>query len=387
MKRQIIAIGLMCLMLGGCSNSKEKYDTAQSLAANGNYQEAIDTLQEIPKYKDSSSLIDQYNKQINDEKILVEAQELYDKKYYDESLKLLEENELKGELFEKICAERVEYYAQSEAYDNAISYLKRLPESEEIKNQISEYSTAKIYDSAVKAMSSGNLENAISIFQGLPSEFKDTKKFIELCKENIVYIGEWQAADRSKYYRDGRYLTEGVGDTINLQVSINRFGEISYKANGIFAKENNGILKWNYDGYTYEMSLTNADVGKYKTDDPGFLITTELQKPTTYAKYAYSEEKTSSQNAALEMAKDYLAALNFSKSALIEQLEYEGYSEEDANYAADNVSVDWDEQAYETAQNYLKLFTFDAWDLEEQLMHDGYTEVQARNAVEKCGLR
>lgn len=104
-------------------------------------------------------------------------------------------------------------------------------------------------------MSSGDLENAISIFQELPSEFKDTQKFLELCKENIIYIGEWQAADRSKYYRDGRYLTEGVGDTINLQVSINKFGEISYKANGIFAKEDNGILRWNYDGYTYEMSL------------------------------------------------------------------------------------------------------------------------------------
>lgn len=382
-KNVIILFGVTCLLLSGCSKNKELYNSAQSLAANEQYEEAIDILQGIPKYKDSSTLIEEY-KNAN---IELEAQDLYDQKNYDESLKLLEENGIKNELFEKICSERADYYAQSETYDVAISYLKRLPESEEIKNKIAEYTTEKIYSSGVDAMSKGNLEEAINTFQNLPSNFKDTQKFLDLCKENIIYIGKWEAADRSQFYRDGRYLTEGVGDSVNLQISINKSGEVSYKANGISATENNGLLKWNFDGYTYEMSLTYSDVDRYKPADPGFIIATKLQQPSTYAKYKYSTEETSTQNSALSRANSYLSALNFSKTGLIEQLKYEGFSEADANYAADNITVDWDEQAYKTAKHYLELFTFDAWDLEEQLMHDGFTEVQAKNAVEKCGLR
>ena len=37
-----------------------------------------------------------------------------------------------------------------------------------------------------------------------------------------------------------------------------------------------------------------------------------------------------------DSAKDYLSVMAFSKQGLIEQLEYEGYSEKEAQYGADN---------------------------------------------------
>lgn len=135
------------------------------------------------------------------------------------------------------------------------------------------------------------------------------------------------------------------------------------------------------------MNLSASDVTQYKPSNPGFQIITKLVKPIKYAKYLYTEEVTDNQTRALKTANEYLSVLNFSKSGLANQLIHDGFTNEEANYAVDNLTIDWDEQAYETAQTYLQLISFDAWDLEEQLMHDGFTEVQARNAVKKCGLR
>ena len=48
---------------------------------------------------------------------------------------------------------------------------------------------------------------------------------------------------------------------------------------------------------------------------------------------------------ALKSADSYLRYSAFSHDGLINQLEYEGYSTEEATYAADNCGADWDEQA------------------------------------------
>ena len=48
---------------------------------------------------------------------------------------------------------------------------------------------------------------------------------------------------------------------------------------------------------------------------------------------------------ALNKALDYLKILAFSRSGLIEQLQYEGFSLEASTYAADNCGANWYEQA------------------------------------------
>ena len=59
-----------------------------------------------------------------------------------------------------------------------------------------------------------------------------------------------------------------------------------------------------------------------------------------------------SQRNALEKAKDYLDFSAFSYTGLIGQLEYEGFSTEDATFGADNCGADWNEQAAKKAQSY-----------------------------------
>ena len=75
----------------------------------------------------------------------------------------------------------------------------------------------------------------------------------------------------------------------------------------------------------------------------------------------------------------------FSYTGLIEQLEFEGYTPEQATYAADHCDADWDEQAVMSAEQYLKSQPYSRQGLIAQLIEDGFTREQAGYAIEKCG--
>lgn len=88
---------------------------------------------------------------------------------------------------------------------------------------------------------------------------------------------------------------------------------------------------------------------------------------------------------ALKQAKNYLAFSAFSYTGLIEQLEYEGYTNEEATYAVDNCGADWFEQAAKKAKDYLSYSAFSYSGLIEQLEFEGFTTEQATQAVDNCG--
>ena len=96
-------------------------------------------------------------------------------------------------------------------------------------------------------------------------------------------------------------------------------------------------------------------------------------------------ELTMGQSNALESARLYLETMPFSYAGLIEQLEYEGYSTEDATYATDNCGADWNEQAVKSAKSYLDLMPFSKEELISQLEYDGFTHEQAVYGVEQNG--
>lgn len=96
-------------------------------------------------------------------------------------------------------------------------------------------------------------------------------------------------------------------------------------------------------------------------------------------------EITQGQLNALKSAKNYLSMMPFSYSGLIEQLEFEQYSNEDAVYAADNCGADWNEQAVKSAKNYLDMMPFSKDELIEQLQFEGFTYEQAVYGVEQNG--
>lgn len=87
---------------------------------------------------------------------------------------------------------------------------------------------------------------------------------------------------------------------------------------------------------------------------------------------------------ALQSAKDYLDAMSFSRKGLIEQLEYEGYSSSEAEYAVEHCGADWNEQACDMARDYLEVMAFSRSSLIEQLEFEGFTHSQAVYGVDKA---
>lgn len=99
---------------------------------------------------------------------------------------------------------------------------------------------------------------------------------------------------------------------------------------------------------------------------------------------APTPELTMGQKNALNSAHSYLAYSAFSYSGLIDQLEYEGYSTEDATFAVDNCGADWNEQALESALDYLDYNAFSYSGLIDQLEYEGFTTEQATYGVDNC---
>lgn len=131
-----------------------------------------------------------------------------------------------------------------------------------------------------------------------------------------------------------------------------------------------------------EILYQNGKVVEPTTEKP-------TEKPTEKATEKATEKPTDSmtvsQKNALKSAESYLNYSSFSYTGLVEQLEFEKYSHEDAVYAADHCGADWNEQAVKKAKSYLDYSSFSKDGLIEQLEYEGFTHEQAVYGVEQNG--
>lgn len=88
---------------------------------------------------------------------------------------------------------------------------------------------------------------------------------------------------------------------------------------------------------------------------------------------------------AVSSAESYLEFSAFSRSGLIKQLEFEGYSKAEATYAVDKVDPDWNEQAAASAKAYLEMSAFSRASLIQQLEFEGFTSAQAAHGATAAG--
>ena len=103
--------------------------------------------------------------------------------------------------------------------------------------------------------------------------------------------------------------------------------------------------------------------------------------PTPVTTQPSTSETVSQANARAEAA-SYLRYSNFSRSGLINQLEYEGYSTEDATYGVDAQNADWFAQAVGEADSYLRYSNFSRSGLINQLEYEGFSEAEAIHGVD-----
>ncbi len=95
-----------------------------------------------------------------------------------------------------------------------------------------------------------------------------------------------------------------------------------------------------------------------ETSIPQSSTSTQTEKPTESQTPPAQGSATTGERNALKKAQSYLDFSAFSRDGLIGQLEYEGFSNSEATYGADNVGADWNEQALKKAKSYLDFSAF-----------------------------
>jgi hypothetical protein len=95
---------------------------------------------------------------------------------------------------------------------------------------------------------------------------------------------------------------------------------------------------------------------------------------------------TVSQRNAVSKAASYLRFSAFSRTGLIEQLEYEKFTNAESVFGVDGQNADWNAQAAKKAASYLKSSSFSRSGLIDQLLYEGFTQTQAEYGVSTTGL-
>lgn len=136
---------------------------------------------------------------------------------------------------------------------------------------------------------------------------------------------------------------------------------------------------------------SEADFNELRSILSSITVENYSQSSTSSSSSSSSESSSSAaptptkgQLNALKKAESYLNYSAFSRAGLIDQLEYEGFSTEDATYAVDNVKVDWNEQAVKKANSYLSYSSFSRQGLIDQLEYEGFTPEQAEYGVSQA---
>lgn len=156
----------------------------------------------------------------------------------------------------------------------------------------------------------------------------------------------------------------------------------------ILIQPNEG-LKYDYEN-EFDNIVDNVVVNDKKEEEEqsNTNSTTSSSSSTTTpstSSNASTPSPTTGEKNALRSAREYLCFSAFSYTGLIKQLEYEGYSTEEATYAADNCNANWNEQAAKSAKEYLDMSSFSRQELINQLIYEGYTQEQAEYGVTQNG--
>ena len=136
-------------------------------------------------------------------------------------------------------------------------------------------------------------------------------------------------------------------------------------------------------------SLANStpvsSTNRITSNTSGSTVTTQENTSALRPSSAPSDSISTGKKNALKSAEQYLNVMAFSYSGLIDQLEYEGYTAEEAEYAAKNCGANWNERAVKSAEQYLATMSFSRQSLIEQLEYEGFTYEQASYAATENG--
>lgn len=190
--------------------------------------------------------------------------------------------------------------------------------------------------------------------------------FLESAEENVEFDGadiEITAVDGSDAYST---VFEALSDGIP-----------AVAADVVFATEN----------YIY---LTPVIAASQEYQDMYFdlIDSIEILNPSyyTFRTPVSQNGNTSADGDAVSAAEDYLSFMAYSYDGLVEQLEYDGFSREEAKAAVDSLEIDWDAQAAKAAREHIEYSPYSHDGLIDMLVFEGFGESQAKAAVDALGV-
>ena len=210
-------------------------------------------------------------------------------------------------------------------------------------------------------------------------EMKKNLKIILTIVFAILFIIMYLSNGSDTESPSSNYGTNNYQKDKKVAVEVADFSSMTKAEIEIWCNENkiNCNFKDEYSDSVEKGQFINQSVESTKKIYQGERITIS---------YSLGKAPTKAQENALKSAQSYLRFSAFSRNGLIKQLEYEGFTHEQAVYGVDNVGADWNEQAVKSAESYLKYSAFSRKGLIEQLEYEGFTHEQAVYGVDQNGL-
>lgn len=171
-------------------------------------------------------------------------------------------------------------------------------------------------------------------------------------KNPLANPGTWTEAGRQWKTECGTAVTGRDGCRSYIYSTVYTRSGSAYKT----------VNQWTFNNIV-RLTPGSANFGAAKPTTP---------KPTTSTK----------REQAIKEARDYLNVMAFSRTGLIDQLEYEGYSTADSTYAVDSLKVDWRAQAVRMAKSYMSHSAFSRVGLIDQLEYEGFSTADSTYAVD-----
>lgn len=250
--------------------------------------------------------------------------------------------------FEKAEYEKFNSYASENGLDGTLIYVEgRVVEKENVGDDLA----------LVLQQDDGN-----KWLVGVPQ----TKEIEEINGKSLRIYGEYLG------YSD-------VYDLPSLMVSAEETEEIAKARIDVYSNIGFSTV-WKYSDVLdeYSSNISNED----ETEE---IFDSEKVNDESIENEKIESTITLGMENALEKSKSYMELTGFSYQGMIDQLEYEKYTHEEAVYAADNCGADWKEEAVKKAKEYLNLTSFSRQGLIDQLKYDKFTEEEAEYAVDKIG--
>ena len=187
-------------------------------------------------------------------------------------------------------------------------------------------------------------------------------------------------------YKEQKEIAEQLsGENENLNTTVtdlqNQLSELE-SANEQLSQINENQKETINNYQSQETTATNETVEKQEEQK---VETPKVEQQKEETQTVQSTAPTLSQKNAVKQAESYLKFMPFSRTGLIKQLEYEGYSTTDATYAVDNIKVNWNEQCAKQAESYLEFMAFSRDGLYKQLEYEGFTHEQIEYGLQAVG--